>query len=420
LSSVTQLNAYRGKTLVLTGLILLISITGCAKRQLIRITPQMNAEQKFWIRVLLLEKTKTCSLESASSFIVVDAETQTTQAEFKKTTQPKNIKISEGKITIGGIPFTSGQLIVFPDVPHIFRLNGDAYRGKLKLILNRSANSFTAVNLIPLEPYLAGVIGAEMPDYWEMDALKAQTIAARTYCLYIKRNHGIKRNWDVSKTQANQVYKGLKVESSRIWNAVTATTGQVLTAKQENGLWDIFPAYYSSTCGGHTESSKNVFGDSFETLKGVKCGHCKDVAKPKIFYWPMAQFETDYVTERVFKKFSKLKPLKKIISITPHKKSNYGDFSRITSVKLKGSNGKDAFLRAEDLRLTIDPTGRKIKSTICQIVSTNGKFKFLYGRGWGHGVGLCQCGAQALARKGYLETQILSYYYPGSRVVNVY
>ncbi len=56
MSSGTQSNAYRGKTLVLTGLILLISITGCAKRQLIRTTPQMDAEQKFWIRVLLLKK----------------------------------------------------------------------------------------------------------------------------------------------------------------------------------------------------------------------------------------------------------------------------------------------------------------------------------------------------------------------------
>ena len=169
-----------------------------------------------------------------------------------------------------------------------------------------------------------------------------------------------------------------------------------------------------------TENSKNVFGDSFGSLAGVKCDYCKEVAKPKYFYWPMVEFETDYVTERLFKKYPKIKSLQKIIDISPSKKSDYGDLSRITSVKLKGLNGKEAFLRAEDLRLTIDPTGLKIKSTVCQIVSTKDSFKFLYGRGWGHGVGLCQCGAQGLARKGYSGNQILSHYYPGSKIVNIY
>jgi stage II sporulation protein D len=88
-------------------------------------------------------------------------------------------------------------------------------------------------------------------------------------------------------------------------------------------------------------------------------------------------------------------------------------------VKLTGSNGKSDLLRAEDFRLTIDPTGRKFKSTICQIANLGGKWAFLSGRGWGHGVGMCQCGAQAMARRGRTARQILSHYYPGSRILTI-
>ncbi len=420
MSSVIRPTAIGSKALLLAGLLLAITISGCGKRQLVRPTPQMDAESRFWVRVLLLEKSKTCTLESESSFVVLDAKERTVHARFTRTSSPVKIQISRNKITIAEKAFTGDQIIIFPDTPHIFRLNGQAYRGKLKLVLNGTGDSFTACNRVAMEPYLAGVVGAEMPDYWEMEALKAQAIAARTYCLYKKRNNKVNLQWDLKKTQASQVYRGLGAESTRIWDAVTGTHGQVLTVKHEDGSEGVFPAYYSSTCGGHTESSKKVFGDSFESLTGVRCNYCKEVAKPKYFYWPAAQFKKDYVSEKLFKKYPKLKSLKKIVTITPHTKSNHDDFSRITSVKFTGANGKNAFLRAEDLRLTIDPSGRKIRSTMCQIVTTKDSFKFLYGRGWGHGVGLCQCGAQALARRGYSGTQILAHYYPGSKVESIY
>ena len=92
----------------------------------------------------------------------------------------------------------------------------------------------------------------------------------------------------------------------------------------------------------------------------------------------------------------------------------------MTLVKLVGSSGKSDFLRAEDFRLTIDPTGNKIKSTICQIINEGDKWEFLAGRGYGHGVGMCQCGAQAMAREGNTAEQILSHYYYGSKIVRVY
>jgi stage II sporulation protein D len=120
------------------------------------------------------------------------------------------------------------------------------------------------------------------------------------------------------------------------------------------------------------------------------------------------------------RKYPKLKASGEIKDITSAKQSNYGDFSRLTLVKLMGSAGKSNFLRAEDLRLTIDPTGNRLKSAICKIISMGDKWAFLAGRGYGHGVGMCQCGAQGMARKGKTTEQVLSYYYPGSKVIRVY
>jgi stage II sporulation protein D len=396
---------------------------GCEPRELARPTPQMDAVQSYWVRVLLLSNIENCSFKTTAIFNVTNmdtgspastVETGTAASEYSK------IAVSAGTITIAGRPFTGGKLIIYPGEPHIFSMNGNEYRGKLELIVNPDGNAFDVINLVPLEPYLAGVIGAEMPDYWEPEALKAQAITARTYCLYIKNRFGTKRNWDVAKTQSNQVYLGIKAESAPVWKAVNDTYGRVLTCKYPDGTEDIFPTYYSSVCGGHTENSKHVFGDSFEPLAGVECPYCKDVAKISLFFWPMAKFDKDIVTKRLLEKYPQLKQLGEITNIVPEEQSDYETFSRITKIKLTGSTGKSDFLRAEDLRLTIDPTGRQIQSTACRIYKWDDEWAFLAGRGWGHGVGMCQNGAEGMARQGKNVEQILAHYYPGSQVRKIY
>ena len=224
----------------------------------------------------------------------------------------------------------------------------------------------------------------------------------------------------MKQTAAHQVYRGLSAESSQNWQAVNETKGQVISCKQSDGHEDIFPAYYSSTCGSHTENSKNVFGDSYETLIGVPCPYCQDVAKPKFFFWPMIQFDKTYVTDRLLKRYSKLEQLGEITNVTVVGQSDYGQYSRLTKIKLIGSTGKSDFLRAEDFRLAIDPTGRKLRSTMCQIVELDDNWAFFSGRGWGHGVGMCQCGAQGMARNSKNTKQILSYYYPSSKIISIY
>jgi stage II sporulation protein D len=411
---------YNGK---ITVLLLLIILSGCKRRQVPVQTPQMDIDPQFWVRVLLLDDIEACTLKMESSFSITDdpnLQTQLPTAHFDKIETPIGIRLVNGQISIGGRTFMNDEVIVYPDEPYIFNLNGQYYRGKLKLFINPESGSFDAVNLVPPEAYLAGVVGAEMPTYWEPEALKAQTIAARTYCLYIKKRFGENRKWDMRKTAAHQVYRGVRAESTEIWNSVNQTRGQVLVCKQNDGNEDIFPTYYSSICGGHTENSINVFGDSFKPLIGVPCPYCRNVAKPNMFFWPMIKFHNAYIVERLLKRYPNLKNLGEITNIESVSPGNYKDFSRLTTIKLHGSNGKSDSLRAEDFRLAIDPTGRKLQSTIFQIVKRGDNWEFSSGRGWGHGVGMCQCGAQGMARKGKNAEQILSYYYPDSRIISIY
>jgi len=405
-------------------LLLLLILGGCKKRQLTTPTVEMDIEPEFWIRILLLNDVPACILKTVSPFSVIDdkadPQIQNTETRFNQINVPISLELIDGRITVAGQTFANDEVVIFPDDPYIFNLNDSDYRGKLRLIINPDGNSFDAINLVPPEPYLAGVVGAEMPAYWEPEALKAQAITARTYCFYIKTRFGTNRNWDMKQTAAHQVYRGLAAESAQIWHAVNETKGQVITCKQSGGLEDIFPAYYSSTCGGHTENSKNVFGDSYETLTGVPCPYCQNVAKPKFFFWPMIQFDETDITARLLQRYSQLKQLGEITNITAVGQTDYGEFTRLTKVKLHGSTGKSDFLRAEDFRLAIDPTGRKLRSTICQIIKLSNKWAFFSGRGWGHGVGMCQCGAQGMARDGKNTKQILSYYYPGSKIKSIY
>ena len=134
----------------------------------------------------------------------------------------------------------------------------------------------------------------------------------------------------------------------------------------------------------------------------------------------MVRLDKEKISSALHKRYSKLKDLGEITAITTAAKSDYKDFTRLTMLKVQDSNGKSGYLRAEDLRLTIDPSGNKLRSAACKIVLLEDKWAFSAGRGFGHGVGLCQCGAEAMARKGHTAEEILLYYYPGSRLIRSY
>jgi stage II sporulation protein D len=380
----------------------------------------MEAGEDSWIRVLLSGEVVECSVGSVSGLRLLEAESRGTAGRLEVSALPTKAEICGGGISVGGEKFSSGEVLVIPDEPHIFSVDGRNYRGKLKLRLNSDGNSFSVINIVPVEPYLAGVVGAEMPSYWEPAALEAQAVAARTYCLYIKKRFGGGRGWDVQRTQASQVYNGVSSESAQVWRAVSKTWGRVLVCEGARGQEEIFPSYYSSTCGGHTEGSEGVFGKSCEALVGRVCSYCMYVAKPGIFYWATAEYDKKEVTRKLFERYPRLAVLGEVRDMVSGEESDYGGFRRLRSVKLVGAKGRQEILRAEDLRLTIDPTGRRIRSTAFKIVDRGDKWAFVSGRGYGHGVGMCQCGAEGMARSGRTVREILSYYYGGSRIKRIY
>jgi stage II sporulation protein D len=400
-------------------------VAGCEPRHAFSPTPQMDAEPRFWVRVLLAAGLTRCRIESPSALTVVSASqrdpVQVTQTGPGQHLSSLDIVVQPGGLDVGGRLFEPGEEVeVFPSSPHVFRLDGTAFRGTLHLVFGRDGQRFDAVNWVPLEPYLAGVVGAEMPSYWEPQALEAQAIAARTYCWSTKERLGSGRHWDIRRTEGHQVYRGLAAESAPVWDAVRNTRGIVLMAPGADGVETVFPAYYSAICGGHTEAGCGVFGDSSPALAAVECPFCQDTARTDQFCWPAVQIEKRRATELLERHYASVKALEAVDRMEPSRQSMYPGFSRITQFRLTGSNGKTETVRAEDLRLALDPTGRKIRSTCFQVSDAGDSWAFVGGRGWGHGVGMCQTGAQGMARRGWLAEEILQHYYPGSRTVRLY
>ena len=145
----------------------------------------------------------------------------------------------------------------------IVRLNGKRYRGKMEVFVN-SKGRLTVVNVVPMEDYLLGVVPAEL-SLPQLEAQKAQAVAARTYAVAYKNGYG-NEGFDVLPSVWSQVYKGVRIENRRGSRAVRETRGVVATyhGKPINAL-------YTSTCGGRTEDSGNIFEFNEPYLKGVNC-----------------------------------------------------------------------------------------------------------------------------------------------------
>jgi stage II sporulation protein D len=416
------------KRLLIAGRLVLAAITICTmipmsgcRRTAVVPTPQMDTARSSWVRIRLDGGKTSCVVGVPSGAMTAD-ESPVMSTRLPRDFQPFSISIAPGGLSVNGALVQCKQLMIIPGSPYVIDVSQKRYRGNLTLTVSNDGSTFEVINEVPLEAYLAGVVGSEMPNYWEPEALKAQAIAARTYCVFTKQTYGVNRSWDVSPTQAHQVYGGMAAETSQIWDIVNATKGKVLVCAGKDGQEVIFPTYYSSTCGGHTEDSANILGDSWAALKGVACPYCRDIAPADKYQWGPVSYDLAEASRLVFEKYPSLRNLGEISAVVPSRQSKYdGDtWARIGFVKLTGTSGQTGTLKAQDLRLALDPTGKKIKSTACTITVEGRTLKFSNGRGWGHGVGMCQCGAQGMARKGFKVELILSYYYPTSAIRQTY
>ncbi len=195
------------------------------------------------VRVLLAQGAGSLAVGSTAAFTVRDANGRTFNLAAGSHVLRPNLRLrsANGRLrTLAGpVRFKSGGAVL--------RLSGHRYRGLLRV--RSQGGRLSAVNDIPLEPYVKGVIAWEMPASWHPEALKAQAVVARTYGL-VSRKSG---SWfDLYDDTRSQVYGGVRAEDSRTNGAVDATRGEVV--RWNGGLaWTL----YHSTSGGKTASRED-------------------------------------------------------------------------------------------------------------------------------------------------------------------
>jgi len=288
------------------------------------------------------------------------------------------------------------------------------YRGRFTLYSDEN-DRLTLINTLGLEDYLAGVVGSEMPSYWQPEALRAQSIICRTYALYEMHSHELSRRWDIYSSQKSQVYRGVSGEHRRIWGVLNDTRGMVLVYGRK-GQEKIFPTYYCSVCGGHTQNAEAGFGQRVDALQGRPCTYCR-VGKAKYCDWDPVRFSKRDVSEWLISKYRSLERLDKIIDVRIKEQSSYG---RVERLQLIGINGKTADIHAEDFRLALSRDDKLLRSSWYRLKDEMTHWRFEDGHGWGHGVGLCQYGSRGMAILGKDCVEILNFYYPGAILVRAY
>ncbi len=271
------------------------------------------------------------------------------------------------------------------------------YRGWVELVPGE--RGVTAINQVGLEDYVSSVVGSEMGHRFPMEALKAQAVASRTYALY-HRSRRSQQPFDLGNGIDWQVYKGVAAESNRTQAAARETAGQVLIHQGQ-----VINAVFHSSSGGHTEDAGNVWLEARPYLQGVPDF---DHHSP-VFSW------TATISAQ------QLQPLAAgigaIRSIEILRSSPWG---RAITLRLVGSQGSKEisgkeFRKALGLRSTriaISPRGETTATaSLTPAAATFPAFFEIQGRGYGHGVGMSQWGAAALASQNYSYQQILSHYY---------
>ena len=288
-------------------------------------------------------------------------------------------------------------------------LNQRRYRGSL--LLRPQGEGLQAINRLPLEPYLMGVVGSEMPNSWPQAALRAQAVASRTYVLQQLRPQA---PFDVKATVASQVYKGVEAESTAVRQAVTSTEGKVLLHGQQ-----LINAVFHSSSGGATENSGDLWNRQLPYLVSVPDF---DSASP------VSRWEKALEPEDLRQSF---KEIGGAVSIEPLQTSPTG---RLRRAKVIGPGGELVLtgselrqrlgLRSTLVHFSFEPADRINPQTqgqgqpapvVASIPEPSPSLRLMVrGRGYGHGVGMSQWGAYALALRGKSYEDILRHYYKGA------
>jgi len=279
-----------------------------------------------------------------------------------------------------------------------------SYRGSL--VITAREGRLTLGNAIPLEDYLRGVVPAEVPSGFAPEALKAQAIAARTYALASLGKHKA-AGYDLCDATHCQAYLGVGEENPRVDAAIRDTAGLIVTygGKPIN-------AVYHDTCGGCTAGNDEVWSGS-NPLPYLRPVPDTSGVPPLCAASPRARWTRRVPQEKLVSALSSLGITAALKLIAPE---GCEDGTRPDRYRITGEKGEWLVSASVMRALLNQAVGPDTLPSADFIALLDGDSVAITGWGSGHGVGLCQWGANALAKSGKSAAEILAHYYTGTSV----
>ena len=357
---------------------------------------------------------------------------------------------TSGQVIVNGVGanVTNSSFALKP-INGIVSVNGSNYRGGIEIIPD-SNGTFTVVNFVNINDYIAGVVGKEMSPSWHIEALKSQAVCARSYTITTWRKHS-SNGFNLCSTQHCQAYLGMSGETESTIRAASETRDQVVMYGQS-----VAETLYSSSSGGASAYSKNVWGSDVPYLTAVKDPYEAYVDNPKA-HWEVNLSKSDI-------KNSLAKSSVDIGEITDMKVTGADEYGRTYEVTIYGTSDKyvlkndrtRTFFGLNSQMYSIIPQGGEAVAQPLSVLSGTGQSTtdlftlkgskasgtmsdgfyikssgttrhyvlqsanpdswLLSGSGWGHGLGMSQYGAKGMAEQGFGYKDILMFYFPGTYV----
>lgn len=300
-------------------------------------------------------------------------------------------------------------------------IDGVAHPGLL--LLQPRERELNVVEVMPIETYLPGVLAKELYADWPLETFRAQAVAARTYAMHERsRARSSGRSYDVESTTLDQAYDGL-TKNTRALDGVRQTRGWVIG---DGG--DLLRAYYSSTCGGRQASAAEVW----PTTNGFEFNLAGPLQATNRRAWycqtsPLYRWEVRRPVDALSRRIrawgkSAGHPVRNLGELRSVSVVELNEVDRPQVYELTDHKGKRYRLKGEELRVACNTSVRGLPSIKSKTRVNSGDVTMEFrrgtvtieGRGFGHGVGLCQFCARGMGSSGIGWRDMIAAFYPGS------
>lgn len=312
------------------------------------------------------------------------------------------IRWQDGAFLVGREKLRGEVLVIRPAAKAgELSLDGRRYRGALEL--RHKSGGLTAVNIVPVDGYLRSVVPEEMPVDWPAEAIKAQSVAARSFALASRGRHA-SEGYDLCTTTHCQIYTGTAAEKSASNAAIKATRGEVLTYGGKP-----IEALFHTDSGGMTENSEAVWGSHVPYLRAAKDTPAKTMPWTKT----ISRADLEHKLAAKGRDIGKVRSIALSPLAIGRAAKDRTASGRVKTMTVKGTKGT-ATLSGTTWRSLLG-----LKSTLFDAKLAKDMVTFT-GYGSGHGLGISQWGAKRLAETGKSYADILHHYYTGTKLQQLY